>query len=192
MNTMNQDAKPTGKTRWIVGLIVLVAAGVLVACTVVKDNRTSDVSAPTGRAAGTVPGALSDKDTPVEISEFAELNTLAGDMAGVFVILPGTNATAAKAPMTQIRAAVRTIEPQLDGGKIGIFTLKAGSADYEEVTAQVAAPGVIAMVKGGGMAPLSGEITDANLVQAFATASSGGSCGAGGCGAGGCGADGCE
>jgi hypothetical protein len=128
----------------------------------------------------------------VEITEFAELNTLAGEMAGVFVILPGTNAPAAKVPMAEIRAAVRTIEPQLDGGKIGVFTLKAGSADYEEVTSQVAAPGVIAMVKGGGMAPLSGEITDAKLVQAFATASSGGACGAGGCGAGGCGADGCE
>jgi len=170
-----------------VGLIVLVAAGVLVARAVVKDSRAPVAPPATEFAAGPAAAGTSIKDAHVEISEFAELNTLAGEMAGVFVILPGTNAAAAQAPMAQILAAVRTMEPRLDGGTIGVFTLKAGSADYEQVASQVAVPGVIAMVKGGGMAPVSGEITDAKLVQAFASAAS-----AGGCGAGGCGADGCE
>lgn len=191
--------KPAGKTRWIVGLVVLVAAGVLVARAVVKDNSASVAPASTGFAALPVSEktsatgvavAATDMATPKEIAAFSELNILATDMTGVFVILPGKSDATGKAPTAQILAAVRTMEPQLNGGKIGMFMLKAGSADYTQVASQVAVPGVIAMVKGGGMAPVTGEITEAKLVQAFVGASSAGGCGpsSGGCGpsSGGC------
>jgi hypothetical protein len=75
-------------------------------------------------------------------------------------------------------------------GKVGVFTLKTDSRDYAQVALQIAVPGTIAMVKGRGMAPVSGEITEAKLVQAFVSASSAG----GGCGpsSGGCGPSGCK
>jgi len=180
-------AGSAGKTRWIVGVLILAVAGALAARAVIKNNRTATAPASAGYAAP----AQATKSTDVagsqvtvkEIGAFAELNTLAADMAGVCVFLPERSASTDQAPMTQIHSAARTIGSRMQG-KIGVFTLKRGSPDYVQVVAQMTAPGVLAMVKGRGMAPLSGEITEAKLVQAFVTASSAGGCGpsAGGCG----------
>lgn len=183
-------AGPAGKARWIVGAIVLVIAGVLVARAVVKNNSASTASAATGFAAlPAVPEqAPAGADTPSatnavkEIAALSELNMVAADSVGVFVFLPGKNETTVKATTMQIRGAVRKMEPQLRGGKIGIFTLKAGTPDYKQIASQMALPGVLAMVKGGGMSATSGDITETKLVQAFVSASSSGGCGGGGCG----------
>ncbi|MBI4024868.1 MAG: hypothetical protein HY360_07780 [Verrucomicrobia bacterium] len=185
-----------GKTRWVIGAIVLVAAGALVARAVIKNNGAATDAASAGFAALTAPGqapALDGAVTPPdalgvkEIGTFSELNAIAANMAGVFVFLPGKSETTAKAPTAQIRAAVRTIESQVRG-KIGIFTLKAGSRDYEQVAAQMAGPGVLAIVKGRGMSAISGDITETKLVQGFVAASRAGGCGptSGGCGPSGC------
>jgi hypothetical protein len=79
----------------------------------------------------------------------------------------------------------------LRGGKIGIFTLKTGSPDYTQVSAQMTVPGVLAVVKGKGMSATSGDITETRLVQAYVAASSAGGCGpsSSGCGPG---ASGCK
>ncbi|MBU4365897.1 MAG: hypothetical protein L6437_16565, partial [Kiritimatiellae bacterium] len=71
---------------------------------------------------------------------------------------------------------------------IGIFTLKPGSRDYEQIATQMPVPGVLAMVKGRGMIPVSGDITETKLIQGFVAASSGGGCGpsSAGCGPAGC------
>lgn len=187
----------TGKTRLIIGVIVLAAAGALVARAVVKNNATADAPASSGFAAlPAVVQTLSNSVVPVvdtnaikEISALSELNTVAKDMDGVFVFLPGKTNIAVTSSTAQIRSAAQTIERQMKG-KIGIFTLKTGSRDYEQVASQIAVPGTLAMVKGRGMAPVSGEITEAKLVQAFVSASSAG----GGCGSssGGCGPRGCN
>ena len=181
----------------IIGAIVLAAAGALVARAVVKNNATVDAPASAGFAA--LPAAVQSSSNGVaavvdtnavkEISALSELNTVAKDMDGVFVFLPGKTNAAVKKATAQIRSAAQTIERQIKG-KIGIFTLKTDSRDYEQVSSQIAVPGTIAMVKGRGMAPVSGEITEAKLVQAFVSASSAG----GGCGpsAGGCGPSGCK
>ena len=190
-------AGPAGKTRrWIVGVIVLVAAGALVARAMVKNNGTSAAPAATGFAVlPAVPAQTPspditatpyDMDAVKEITTLSELNAVAADTFGVFVYLPGKSETTAKAPTAQIHGAARTIEPQLRGGKIGIFTLKTGSRDYEQIASQMAVPGVLAMVKGGGMIPVSGDITEAKLIQGFVAASSGGGCGPSGCGPSGC------
>lgn len=192
-------AGPAGKTRWIVGVIVLVAAGLLVARAMVKDNGAPTVPASTGFAALPAPkqalapdveAAPSDTNAvtaaPKEIAALSELNAVAADTIGVFIFLPAKSETTAKAPMAQIRSAARTMEPQLRGGKVGIFTLKTGSRDYEQIASQMAVPGVLAMVKGRGMSAASGEITETKLIQAFVAASGGSGCGAGGCGPRGC------
>lgn len=218
MSTKNEDRKPTdnmealqqeasacgpgcgchaggsaGRVRWIVGIVILLVAGVLVVRAMVKNNGASAAPTSTGFAALPAPeqqpapaaaATPSKTDTLKEIAALSELNAVAGDTVGVFVFLPGKTEATAKAPTAQIRGAARTIEPQLRGGKIGIFALKAGSRDYEQVASQMAVPGVLAMVKGGGMSAASGDITETKLVQAFAAASSAGGCGpsSAGCG----------
>jgi len=183
-----------GRGRWIVGIVILLVAGVLVARAMVKNHGASAAPASTGFAAlaaseqppvPAVAAAPSETDALKEIAALSDLNAVAGDTVGVFVFVPGKTEATAKAPMAQIRGAARTMEPQLNGGKIGMFKLKSGSRDYEQVASQVTVPGVLAMVKGRGMAPVSGEITETTLVQAYVTASSaGGGCGpsSGGCG----------
>lgn len=187
----------SGKTRMIIGALVLAAAGALVARAVVKHNAPADVPASAGFAAlpasmqssssGVAPGG---ETNPIkEISALSELNAVAKDMDGVFVFLPGKTNAAVTSSTAQIRSAASIIERQMKG-KIGVFTLKTDSRDYEQVASQISVPGTIAMVKGRGMAPVSGEMTEANLVQAFVAASSAG----GGCGpaSGGCGPTGCK
>ena len=71
--------------------------------------------------------------------------------------------------------AARTIEAQ--GKKIGLFTLKPSSPDYDQIAGQISMPGVLAMVKGRGMSAISGDITESKLVQGFVAASSAGGCG---------------
>jgi len=185
----------SGRMRYVVGVIILCAAAVFVMRAVAKNKDVSTEKASAGFAALTAPGqmlasygvtATSNTVTVKEIDALSDLNAVASDMAGVFVFLPGKDETSAKAPTAQILGAAKTIEPQA-GGKIGSFTLKTGSRDYGQIAAQMAVPGVLAMVKGRGMAPVSGEITETKLVQAFVmAANSGGGCGAGGCGPGGC------
>lgn len=188
-----------GRGRWIVGIVILVVAGVLVARAMVKNNGTQVAPASTGFAALPASAqtpepapavAPSNTDTLTEIAGLAELNVVASNMVGVFVFLPGKTEATAKAPMAQIQGAVRTIEPQLrGGGKISVFTLKTDSVDYTQIAKQMPVPGVLAMVKGAGMSAASGDITETKLVQTFvAAANAGGGCGpsSGGCGPKGC------
>jgi len=186
-----------GRGRWIIGIVVLLIAGVLVARAVVKNNGVSTTPATTGFAALPIsvqtPDAApavapSNTATFKELASLSELNAVATDTVGVFVFVPGKSEATAKAPMTQLLGAAKTMEPQLNGGKIGIFTLKTDSADYTQIAKQMVVPGVLAMVKGKGMSAASGDITETKLVQAFVTASSAGGCGpsSGGCGPSGC------
>ena len=82
--------------------------------------------------------------------------------------------------------AVRAIEAQ--GKKVGLFTLKASSADYDQLTGKITFPSVLAAVKGRGMVTVAGDITETKLVQGYVTASSAGGCGpaSGGCAPGAC------
>jgi len=180
----------SSRIRWVIGVIVLVAAGVLVARAVVKNDGASTPMTAPGYAA---PTSAAEKPAPAnettvsvkEIAALSELNAVAVDTDAVFVFLPGKDDAAGKSPIAQIQGAARTIESQA-GNKVGVFTLKTDSPEYEKLAAQTPVPGVLAMVKGRGMSAVSGEITEAKLVQAFVGASSagGGGCGpsAGGCG----------
>ena len=210
----------SGRARWIVGAIVLVAAGVLMARAVIKNNNASTVKAasefaslPTvvkvpvadavpatsaprqaERPSGRLPGDAVTNEAPAapmvavkEIGAFSELNAVAADTGGVFVFLAGKNDPVIKAPLTQMRSAAKTIEAQARI-KIGLFTLKTSSPDYAQVAAQIPVPSVLAMIKGRGMVPVSGEITEPKLIQGFVAASSAGGCGpaSAGCGPAGC------
>jgi MYXO-CTERM domain-containing protein len=205
MNTPNENGKPTdntellkqqapacgpgcncnatgtpGKTRWVIGAIVLAAAGVLVARDIVKSDaapsQTSGQAFALPIAATNSSAAAPTTEKSVEpIGTLSELNTVATNLDAVFVFLPGKEGTSANSPSTPMKNAARTIEAQ--GKKIGLFTLKAGSPDYDQIAGQISLPAVLAMVKGRGMNAISGDITETKLVQGFLAASSAGGCG---------------
>ncbi|MFZ4394621.1 MAG: hypothetical protein ACOYOU_03225 [Kiritimatiellia bacterium] len=193
----NCGTSGSSRWRWVVGCVVLLAACALVVRAASKSNGAPVAPVSTGFAALPTPPVSATTDVaalaaPVaaikELAALSELNTLAGDTMGVFVFLPGTNEASAKIPADLIRGAVKKMKPQLNGGEIGIFTLKAGTPDYVQIAKQMAVPGVLALVKGRGMAPVTGDLTEAKLIQGFAAASSAGGCGpaSSGCGPTGC------
>ena len=215
MNSPNKDQKPTdnmellkqqaagcgsgcgchatgasGKTRWVIGALVLVAAGVMVVRAVIKSDATPTPASATAFDATSVAqtpdpekGSASSgavvpaAETSVgrSISAFAELNAAAASTDAVFIFLPAKEGVSGTPPSTPMRAAMRTIESK--GLKCGLFTLKPGSRDYDQIAAQMSVPGVLAMVKGRGMSTVSGEITEAKLVQGYVAASSASGCG---------------
>ena len=192
---------PLGRKRMIAGTIVLLVAVALVARAVIKTNTAPsqpDAAAfaspivaqtpPAESVPATPPVAAKTADTFVakEIGAFAELNTLAAASDAVFVYVPGKDGTASNPPATAMKSAVSRIGSQ--GYKITLFTLKAGTRDYEQIAAQMPVPGVLAMVKGKGMSAVSGEVTETKLIQGFVAA---GNCGPAGCGPAGCGPAGC-
>ena len=182
----------SGRMRWVLGAVVLAAALVVAARSVVKAKAVSADKAVSGFATAQATGqtyasadniSSAKNDAPAttdtiagrEISALSELNTVAADTNAVFIFLPDRKEKAGNAPTAQIQSAVRTLEAK--GGKLGVFTLKPGARDYEQITTQVAVPAVLAMVKGRGMIAVPGEITEAKLVQAFVGASRAGGCG---------------
>lgn len=216
MNTPNENKKPTdnvellkqqaagcgpgcacnatgtpGKTRWVIGAMVLVAAGALVARAMIKSGGASyQTSVPTfaALAASQTPAgdsgpatnsgaAVSATGTSVgtSIGALAELNTVAAKTDAVFIFLPGKERTSGNPPSAPMNGAAHTIESKA-GLKCGLFTLKAGSRDYDQIGTQMSLPCVLAVVKGRGMSAVSGEITEAKLVQGFVAASSAGGC----------------
>ena len=188
------------RVRMIICALILVAATGLVARAIIKKNRAAAVPVPAASftaPAAAQPSALAGSPaapaalaaTPAEsvakeiatLAELlAELNTATVKTDTVFVFLPGKSGTP---PLAQMQAAAKTLGAQ--GRTVGIFTLKTTAPEYQSIAAQSPVPCVLAMVKGRGAAPVSGDITEAKLVQGFVAASSGG----GGCGpaSGGCG-----
>lgn len=182
---------PAGRARWVVGALVLVAAGALVVRAMIKNGGVSSEttapafasldgsqpptgnSAPASKLAEATDAAQSTVGT--SLGALAELNTVAAKTDAVFVYLPGKEGTTGNPPSTPMNGAVRLIEAQ--GKKCALFTLKAGTQDYNQIAAQMSVPGVLAMVKGRGMSAVSGEITESKLVQGFLAASSAGACG---------------
>jgi MYXO-CTERM domain-containing protein len=215
MNLPNEDSKPSdnmelpkpraascgpgcgchatdtpGKTRWVIGAIVLAAAGVMVVRAMIKSGEASaQTTTPAFASLAALPtpagdgGSATNSSTSAPTTEksvepirtLSELNTVATNLDAVFVFLPGKEGTSANSPSTPMKNAARTIEAQ--GKKIGLFTLKAGSSDYDQIAGQISLPAVLAMVKGRGMNAISGDITETKLVQGFLAASSAGGCG---------------
>ena len=192
---------PGSRGRKVVGIVVVVVVCALVGRAIVKSQGAADEK-PTSTGFSAVPAAASTDDRVVtatsaeataeqavtntlrEIGAIMELNQVAMGSKGVFIYVAAKGPLTSKVPMESMLAAARKIEPQA-GGKIGMFALKVGSPDYEMVTTQVAAPGVLVLVPGGRLVPVTGEITETKLIQGFLSSVQ--SCGAGGCGPRGCG-----
>jgi len=184
----------------ILGTIVLLVAVALVARAVIKTNGASDrgdapaFALPTASQTPAAESASATSSTEAakapnlsvttEIGSLADLNTVAAANDAVFLYVPGKDGSSSNPPAAAMQSAAGRIGAQ--GYKIGLFTLKAGTRDHEMIAAQMAVPGVVAGFKGRGMVPISGDITETKLIQAFVAASSAGGCGPSGCGPAGC------
>lgn len=183
-----------GKARWVIGTIVLVAAGVLVVHAITKRDNAStaqapapDFAAPVAAAAEAVEPSPAPKATAAAqavettvgtvIGAFAELNTAAAQTDAVFVFLPGREGDPSAPPSAAMKSAAQTIQSRA-GMNCGLFTLKAGTQDYDQIAKQMSVPGVVTLVKGRGMSAVGGDVTVAKLIQGFvAAANAGGGCG---------------
>ena len=111
----------SGKARWVIGAIVLVAAGALVVRAIIKSDSTSTQTSTPNVAASTAP--QTPAGTVTTISALSELNTMAVNTDVVFVFLPSKGKASSNPPSAPMKDAARTIE--LKGLKCGLFTLKA-------------------------------------------------------------------
>lgn len=201
----NCSAGTSGRARWVLGAIIIVAAGVLVTRAVLSIDSVSAQKPVTdfalSQSAGTAtaaaaetakvpPDAAADKpeNGPVVCGELirslGDLNSKAVDRDGVFVFLAGQDAAKNHEIAAVIEGGAATLRES--NINMGVFTLKDGSSEYAQIARQISPPGVIAMVKGRGASAVSGEVTESKLIQAFVAASSAGGCGPSGCGPSGC------
>jgi hypothetical protein len=111
------------------------------------------------------------------LKDMASLNQVAAQKNAIFMYLFEKGRGADEAVKRQIEQAAG--KAQFGGMKMALYTLDASSKDYAKITSQVPAPCVLAMVKGGGISVVSGEITEGKLLQAIVAASRPSGCGPG-------------
>ena len=104
-----------------------------------------------------------------ELGSLASLNKVATNTDAVFVLLAAEDQQGSQTITKEIDAAVKKIKS--NGVRISVFRLKQAVPDYAQLAKQFSVPCVLAMVKGRGMSAVSGEISEANLIQAFVAAS---------------------
>ena len=191
------------KSKVLVCLVVVVAAGVVMARGFLKGAASEPTSTQGGFATAMPAGEPGPAPSPNVAEEpvtepqsestlwgeplrsLASLNEVATDKDAVFVLLPGEDEAKAQAMRKQIDAAARKIESS--GKVLAAYTLGRDAQGYAQVAQQVPPPCVLAMVKGKGMAVARSPVTEEKLLQAFLAASRP----TAGCGPAGCGPSGC-
>jgi len=166
------------KGKTIICLVVVFAATAVLARNLAR-NAVNETFQGKNAYATTAP-VLSSPASKVQIEtrlswgeplkDMASLNKVAARENAIFMYLVEKGRGVDEAIKLQIEQAAGKAQ-QSGRMKIALFTLDAGSKDYAQITRQVPAPCVLAMVKGGGMSVVSGEITQEKLLQAIVTAS---------------------
>jgi len=113
------------------------------------------------------------------LESITSLNKMAVRKDAVFLYLP----VKGQGPDESVKKVIESAagKAQSQGTVMALCTLDEGSNDYAQVTSQVSAPCVLAMVKGGGASVVSGNISEGNLLQALVSASRPSGCSPGGC-----------
>ena len=163
------------KGKMVVFAIIVVAAGITLARSLTKQSTA--ISDENQQLFATIPqeknNETSNKTKPTlwrpELDSLASLNKLAADTDVVFILLAAEDQQSNQTITNKIEASAKTIESK--GSRISAFRLKKNAPNYTQLAKQFSVPCVLAMVKGRGMSGVSGEITEAKLVQAFVTAS---------------------
>jgi hypothetical protein len=180
-------AKIGTKTKMIICLVVAIAAAIVLANSIMQkaetgtDRGLSGFTAKAQLAENASP--QTDKvdpslwDKPLE--SIASLNEVASQKDAIFLYLPAKGQSPDESVKKEIEAAAG--KAQLQGTKMAFFVLDEGSPDYVQVTSQVSAPCVLAMVYGTGKSAATTNISEANLLQSLVEASRPSSCSPGGC-----------
>jgi hypothetical protein len=104
------------------------------------------------------------------LASLASLSKVAAETDAVFILLAANDQQGNEIITNEIEAAAQKIQ-QSNGNRICAFRLTKDAPNYAYLANQFSVPCVIAMVKGGGMSGVSGQITETKLVQAFVMAS---------------------
>ncbi len=179
------------KGKMIICLVVVIAAAAVLGRSVSRKAVNETLQSQTAFAS-TVPVLTSPASTMAietklswgePLKDMASLNQVATQTDAIYMYLYEKGQVADESVKRQIEQAA--VKVQSGGAKMAFYTLDATSQDYAQITSQVPAPCVLAMVKGGGITVVSGEITEGKLLQAIVAASRPSSCGTG-CGPVGC------
>jgi len=103
------------------------------------------------------------------IPSVAALNQRKEKCDAVFLFLPAQDGARAPAIRHQIEVAEQAIRGQ--GKRVEAFTLDPDSHEYAKLTRAFPAPCVLAMVRGASASMVTGEVTEASLMQGYVKAS---------------------
>ncbi len=154
----------TGKWRWllVLGVLTLIAVCALLLKGMLRPSTTVTIN-------------YSPELVGTSIRALSELDTQAREMNAVFVFIPAKGVAPTASTLAAIKGAKQSLEIRFDI-KIGLFTLIPGSRDYEEMAAQISVPGLVPIVKTGAKKPISGDLTESKIVDAFMVAVATGGC----------------
>ncbi|MHC4510681.1 MAG: hypothetical protein ACYTAO_17285 [Planctomycetota bacterium] len=111
------------------------------------------------------------------MTSLALSDSQAAGQEAVFVLLPDESGEAAERLLQQMEQAAGKITE--NGTPVGTFKIDSKSDDYALLTRNLSIdsfPSVVVLVKGCGSSVVSGQITEARLLEAFLAASTPGSC----------------
>ncbi len=183
------------KGKIIICLVVAIAAAIVLGNSIMQKGDTgidgdqnafaakvllaekASPAAKTENAKGTNQTNQSLWGKPLE--SLASLNEVAAQKDAVFLYLPAKDQGPDENVRKKIEAAAGKAQSQ--GTKMSFFVLDESSEDYAQVTSQVHAPCVLAIVKGRGNSVATTNISEVNLLQSLVTASRPPGCKPGGC-----------
>lgn len=183
------------RTKWIVCGIVALMAIVTVAAHLSRSRAANDrtrqdysTAIPVVAPAEAVRPTVETDGWGASLKALAELNLVATNTDGVFVVLPSSDTARMAAVQKEVAAAAATIAAR--GPRMGMFLLDKDAREFAVLAQQVGTPAVLAMCKGRGMAAVKDkDVTQDALLKAFVGASRPSGCGPSGCGPG---ASGCN
>jgi len=197
-----------GKTKFVAGGLILLLACGIVAYKVMASKPAPKAAETTGFAVSASSKA-NELDLPntqakvsaakvektaaeekaclgVQLGSLGALNNVAMSQDAVFILIP---AEKDKAVNPEIAKAVSAAQATLKSKSVnvGIYTLATSAPDYSAITEQVSTPAILVASKGRGMGTVSGEVTEAKLLQAYVASSrASGCCGSSGGSSSGC------
>lgn len=184
----------SARVKTIVCLVILIAAAIVLGHRFLKKSTDSEnVFATTIPVSKTVESPFLKESSKESVQKqdkvnlwgdpldsLASLNKVEANLDAVFIFISGKGDEKDTDIKKEIENAAGKF--QAGGSSITAYMLVKVSKDYAQITGQVPAPCVLAMVKGKGMSVVSNDITEAKLLEALVTASRPSSCGPSGCG----------
>jgi len=173
--------------KMLISIFVLLAAGAVLARSFIgksdaggdqsqqvfapipMDNMSDTPSVADDTKKRDIPGKVAPSLWRADLDSMASLNKMATNTDAVFILLVAEDQRDNQTITEEIDAAAQKI--QANGVRVSAFRLRQAAPEYVQLSKQISVPCVLAMVKGGRMSAVSGQISEAKLVQAFVTAS---------------------